>query len=315
VLALVLLAGCGGAEDPGRVAIALNWKPEPEFGGIFEALRDGIFAARDLDIELTGGPGAPVIQMVASGKVRFGIASADEVVIARARGSDVVALFATYQISPQGIMVHAERGFESLAAVFASPGVLAVEPGLPYVKFLEAKYGFGRLEVVPYTYSIAPFLTNPDMAQQVFVTAEPIAARRAGANPRVFLVADSGYNPYTAVVIASGASLRDAPARADALRAALREGWRRYLDDPLPANTMMAERNPEMDPETFRLAAAAQAPLIETGETRRLGLGAMTVERWKILGEQLRDLGLIDRVPAPESCFVPDAAAAAGETR
>lgn len=303
-LAAAGTAGCGGS-DRDALSLALNWKPEPEFGGLFEAHRAGLFAARGLAVELTGGPGAPVVQMVASGRAAFGVVSADELLIARARGSDVVALFATYQTSPQGIMVHANQGLDSLAAVFATPGVLAVEPGLPYVKFLEAKYGFARREVVPYSYSIAPFLEDPTLAQQVFVTAEPIAARRAGADPRVFLVAGSGYDPYTAVVVTRGELARAHPERVEALRAALREGWRRYLDDPAPANAVMAERNPEMDLETFRLGAAAQAPLIETEETRRLGLGAMTEARWRTLGTQLHDLGIVERVPAPADCFVP----------
>ncbi len=307
--ALVLLMaatgpGCDGAREAG-LGIALNWKPEPEFGGIFEALRAGSFAAHGLDVATTGGPGAPVIQMVSAGQVAYGTASADEVVMARDRGTDVVAIFATYQTSPQGLMAHAERGFESLAELLHAPGLLAVEPGLSYVKFLEREIGFGARKVVPYSYSIAPFLGDPSLAQQVFITSEPIAARRAGANPRVFLVADSGYNPYTAVVITQGERLRRHRAEVAAVVDALREGWRNYLDDPSPANAVMAHQNAEMDLETFALAAEAQAPLIETDETRRRGLGAMSAERWRILAEQLEALGLIGRAAAPEDYFAP----------
>ena len=48
-------------------SIALNWKPEPEFGGLYEAQRIDAFAKHGLDVEITGGPGAPVVQMVAAG--------------------------------------------------------------------------------------------------------------------------------------------------------------------------------------------------------------------------------------------------------
>ncbi len=305
-LVLVLAAAWVGCrhQDRDRLEIALNWKPEPEFGGIFEALHDRIFEANGLDIELSGGPGAPVIQMVVAGRTAFGIASADEVVIARARGSDVVALFATYQTSPQGLMAHAERGFDSLAALLAAPGILAVEPGLPYVKFLGSRYDLSHREVVPYSYSIAAFLTDPELAQQVFVTAEPIAARRAGAHPQVFLVAESGYNPYTAVLIARGDRVRDDRGRVTALQAALREGWRRYLDDPSAANAWIAEQNPEMDRESLTLAAAAQVPLIKTDATRRDGLGSMTPERWSTLAEQLKAIGVIGEVEEPTRYFI-----------
>ena len=58
------------------------------------------------------------------------------------------------------------------------------------------------------------------------MTAEPIAARRAQADPQAFLIAESGYNPYTAVVITHGDTLRSDRARVARFAAALREGWR-----------------------------------------------------------------------------------------
>src|SRR5690606_26013499 len=113
LLALLALACSRGDESGGALAIALNWKPEPEFGGLYEARRIGAFARHGLEIAITGGPGAPVVQMVASGQVAFGIAAADEVLVARDRGTDVVAVYATYQTNPQGLMAHASRGADS----------------------------------------------------------------------------------------------------------------------------------------------------------------------------------------------------------
>jgi NitT/TauT family transport system substrate-binding protein len=301
-LAALGLSACRDSSD-GKLALALNWKPEPEFGGLYEALRTGAFASHGLDVAVTGGPGAPVVQMIESGQVAFGVAAADEVVLARDRGTDVVAVFATYQTNPQGIMVHASRKLGSLAELFAAGGTLAVEPGLPYVKWFQKHYDLSRMKIVPYGYSIAPFLLDPLLAQQVFITAEPIQARRQGTDPQVFLIADSGFDPYAAVYITSGKRLRDEPARVAAFAAALRDGWRGYLDDPAPANAAMGELNREMDAETFRLAAAAQKPLVETDFTKQHRLGAMSLERWAELGRQLQELGLVDHTPEPGTCF------------
>jgi NitT/TauT family transport system substrate-binding protein len=305
-IASAALLACGGSGDERAVSIALNWKPEPEFGGLFEAERGEIFARHDLDVTVTGGPGAPVVQMVASGQATFGVVAADEVMLARDRGTDLVAVFAVYQTNPQGIMVHAELGADSLAKLFASPegGTLAVEPGLPYVKWLQSRYDLSRWRLVPYGYSIAPFLHDPRMAQQVFVTSEPIAARRQNLDVRVFLIADSGFDPYAGVVVTTGERVRKHRWQVAAFVAALRQGWRSYLDDPGPANTDMGQLNREMDADTFREAAAAQKPLIETVETKQHGLGTMTLERWTTLGQQLQQLHLIDRPPEVAKCFV-----------
>ena len=87
-----LLAACGKA--PGKIRLALNWKPDPQFGGFYAAP----YQAHGLDVEiLPGGAGTPTIQMVGAGSAEFGVVSADELVVARSQGNDVVALFAVFQ--------------------------------------------------------------------------------------------------------------------------------------------------------------------------------------------------------------------------
>jgi NitT/TauT family transport system substrate-binding protein len=193
-------------------------------------------------------------------------------------------------------MAHASRGAKTLADVLAS-GTLAIEPGIPYAAFLKKKYGFDKVSLVPYDGGVARFLADKDFAQQCFVTSEPIAARKKGSDPAVFLVADEGFNPYAAVVIARAALWKESPDRVRAFRRAVQAGWRAYLDDPGPANAVMAKANSSMDAETFVAAAEAQEPLIETAETKEKGLGAMTRARWEALGRELVAFGVLDKAP------------------
>ena len=304
-LALALAACSGEPADPPdrhRTALQLNWVPEPEFGGYYAAQETGAFTAEGLEVAIRpGGAQSPVEQMVAAGQVEFGITSADSLLMARDRGVDLVAIYAGYQSFPEGIMVHASRGLKSLAEVFTG-GTLGVIPGTPFLKLLEREYGLGKMKVVPHDNNIAPFLQDQRMAQQCFVSSEPIVARHAGADPQVFMLSDIGFNPYTGLIITRRQTLEQHPERVQALVRAARQGWRAYLADPAPANRVMQALNPTMAPTTFAEAAVIQAPLIRGG----LGddqLGAMTLERWRTLAEQLHSLGLIRRVE-PEKAFV-----------
>lgn len=290
-----------------KVRLQLNWVPEPQFGGFYEAKRIRAYEKHDLDVEIVaGGAGTPTVQMIGAGGAAFGIVSADEIVVARSRGNDVVALFAVYQTCPQGIMTHASRGFRTIGDVFTHPGTLAMQRGLPYADFLLKRFGGGNEapRIVPSPGGgISAFLADPDFSQQCFVTSEPILARQQGAEPMTFLVADAGYNPYTTVLATSGAYLksnRDAAARM--VRAA-REGWQSYLADPAPGNAAMQSLNKTMDPVTFDQAADAQETLISSGELEQRGLGAMTKDRWETLIRQLVELKVIETAPAAEECF------------
>jgi NitT/TauT family transport system substrate-binding protein len=86
--------------------------------------------------------------------------------------------------------------------------------------------------------------------------------------------------------------------------AAVRDGWQAYLDDADKTNEYMGKLNPTMDAQTFKESAEAQKPLIQSPETEKLGLGAMTLARWHELVQQLVELKVIDRPVAAESCFM-----------
>lgn len=294
-----MLNGCGRTQA-GKLRLALDWKPEPEFGGFYAA----DYASHGLTVEiLPGGSGTPTVQMIGAGSAEFGIVSADELVVARTRGNDVVALFAVFQNCPQGIMVHPSPNVNSIGDVFRD-GTVAIERGLPFARILEKKYGFDKVRIVPSTGGdISAFLHDKKFAQQCFVTSEPLAARRAGVPVRVFPIADSGYNPYTTVLATSGALLRGDMPKARAMVEAVREGWQAYLASPEPTNVKMHTLNPSMDAATFTEVAEAQKPYIETADTAKIGIGTMTAERWETLIAQLKDLGDISQAVRPGECF------------
>src|SRR5689334_16487029 len=86
------LAGCSKSDapppaekkGPARVVLALDWVPEPEFGGFYAAREAGAFLKQGLEVEIRGGgAGVPVLQMVATDKVQFGIAGAGDILTAR----------------------------------------------------------------------------------------------------------------------------------------------------------------------------------------------------------------------------------------
>ena len=169
----------------------LNWVPEPEFGGIYAAKENGrsrstISTSRSSPAGRARRRGnlSPAARPILRSPAPMKSSSP-----AARRGCG--AFFATYQTCPQGIMVHASRGLKEIGDVFKS-GTVAMEPGLAYVNFLKNKYGFGNREMVAYDGGPGNFLTNKDFAQQCFITSEPLAAKKPGSDPQVFLIADAG---------------------------------------------------------------------------------------------------------------------------
>ncbi len=302
LIASTLLVACGAQAAP--ASLALNWKAEPQFGGFYAADVLGLYRKHGLDVKIIqGGSGTPTVQVLGAGEVDYAIVSADEVVISHARGAkNVVALFATFQTNPQAIMVHAQRGFTSIEQVLKSDGVLLWQAGLPYAQFLAKKYAPIQVQTAPYLGGIGNFQNDPKLSQQCFVTSEPLVARRAGLSVKTFLVAESGYNPYTTVLVTTRERLAQHPDEVRRMVAAVREGWQAYLKDPDATDAKMEQINRAMDAQTFRDSAEAQADLIRPPDGAPLG--AMTLTRWRTLVDQLTDLKIIRRQVDPGALFV-----------
>src|SRR5262249_59983689 len=109
VVATCLAFGCTkhseaglGTEDASRtgtrVSLALNWVPEPEFGGFYAARETGAYRRQGFDVDIRGGgAGVPVVQMVATGRADFGTAGGGEGGAGQGRGGENVAGCAAVQ--------------------------------------------------------------------------------------------------------------------------------------------------------------------------------------------------------------------------
>lgn len=283
-----------------EVTLQLNWVPEPEFGGFYAAGKNGLYEKQGLSAKIVaGGAGVQTWKMVATGKVPFAIVSADEVIRARLQGAQIVALLAVYQTNPQALMVHEGSGVSSLAEIFTSGKIkkVAMDPGLPYTRFLEKTYGFSKVEVIKNSGNLTLFLQDPTLAQQSFIFSEPVSAKQQNVPVKAFSIAESGYNPYTAVLVTSDEYLKANRDVVERFVRASRQGWEEYLKSAAPVHEYMTTQGATMTIEAMNLAAELQMPYIVTDEVKQNYLGYMTEERWKALSEQLKDLGEIEQVP------------------
>jgi len=314
ILLITGLMGCSSKSDTNKktatgstkVQVQLNWFPESEFGGLYEAEQNGWFEQAGLQVELLkGGPSVPAAQMVASGQVDFAVVSGPQLLTLRSQGAKVTAIFSTFQRNPRGIVVHQDSAYASLESLWKSSATVMGENGLAFIKWLNQEYGGKELSFVPYTGSLAPFIAKKVDAMQCFATAEAVQLELDGVANQVFLVADTGYNPYVAVIAVNDTFLKQHPEKVDAFVHALRRGWDSYLKSPLKTNRHMHGLNPDMTMEVLEKSSARLPDFVESSETKQQAIGWMTSQRWETLLKQLVELGQIDRQAGDQigTCF------------
>jgi NitT/TauT family transport system substrate-binding protein len=289
-----LLAGCSPgksdkAEAPGRTAIrfATDWRAEAEHGGFYQALAEGEYAKRGLDVTLIqGGPGVNVPQLLAAGAVDLGDGSNSFIVMNLAQQKvPVKAVAAFMQKDPQVLLAHPDPALRSIADLKGRPILLSDASVTAFWVWLKSKYGFTDDQVRKYTFNSAPFLADKNLAQQGYLTSEPYTIEKeSGLKPKVFLLADEGYPGYAAMVLARNDLIAKNPAAVKAFIEASAKGWRDYLyGDPKAADAMIMKDNPEMTEDVLAQARAKMKAygIVDGGDAKALGIGAMTDARWK----------------------------------
>lgn len=302
-LTLLALVGCSGSEpalEPAaagggtlrKVTLQLNWYPEAEHGGFYAADVNGYFEEEGLDVDiLQGGADVPVAPRVAAGQVDFGIENADRVLLMRAEEADLVAVMAPLQTSPRCLMVHESEKVNSFGDLAGF--TIAMNQGEPYAQFLLKGVLPEDVKVVPYSGGVGHFLRDPKHAQQGYSFSEPYVAKEQGSDPKVLLVAEAGFNPYTSCLITRGATAtKDADLVRRMVRASVR-GWEEYLKNPTPTNAAIHNENPEMSLDILAFGAKEMRPLCVPEGEEGQPFGRMTAERWETLAKQMVDAGVM----------------------
>jgi NitT/TauT family transport system substrate-binding protein len=310
---VAMLMACHGSSARGnqgpadqvliKVTLQADWYPQPEHGGFYTALANGYYEREGLDLTIQpGGPYVVVPQQVAAGSAQFGMASSDQILESVAAGQRLVAVAATMQGDPQGIMVRKDSPIHSFADL--NGHTVAVKLGSTWWEYLEKRYSLDKVREIPATFSVANFIADPQYVQQAFATSEPFFAHQAGIETRVLLTRDAGYNPYR-VMFTTRDFLREHPDVVGKFVRASLQGWQDYLNAPAAAHTAIAKLNPALNSEwmMFSWQALRDGNFVTGPDASRLQLGKMEPQRWTTMYQQLKDLQIISQSFDPANAY------------
>lgn len=297
-LALGLMTVTGAAQALDQVTFGTNWKAQAEHGGFYQAVATGIYEKYGLDVTIRpGGPQVNHSQLLAAGKIDFNMGGNVFGAFNYVQNDiPMVTVAATFQKDPQILMAHPDQGFETLADLKGHPILISQDARTTYWEWLKVEYGFTDDMIRPYTFNPAPFLADPSVIQQGYLTSEPFAIEREGGfTPKVFLLADAGYDTYSTTIETSWRLVEENPDLVQRFVNGSIEGWYSYLyGDPAPANQLIKADNPEMtdDQIAYSIGKLKEYGIVDSREAETLGIGAMTDQRWRDFFQFAADAGL-----------------------
>jgi NitT/TauT family transport system substrate-binding protein len=270
-----------------KVSFGTNWLAEGEHGGFYQAVADGTYKKYGLDVTIVpGGPNVNNRILLPVGKLDFYMsANTLQGFDAVEQNIPTIAVAAMFQKDPQVLMAHPGQGIESFIDLKKLTLFISREGVASYFQWLKAEFGFSEAQVKPYTSNAQPFLADKRSAMQGYVTSEPYAIEtQAGFKPKVFLIADQGFNSYSTLIETRRDLVEKRPELVQRFVDASIIGWANYLyGDNRAANALIKRQNPEMTDGllAFALATMKQHGVVDSGAALALGIGAMTDSRMK----------------------------------
>jgi NitT/TauT family transport system substrate-binding protein len=300
---ILALGACGQTSSPDTIEVnyRLKWLYNVSTVGDLYADRQGYFRQAGLKVNVKpGGPEHDALKELELGHAQFGVASADQVLRAAAKGSPVVVLAQLFQVNPLHWIYRPDR------TRFASPADLKGKTiGVTHggndeavLRALLARHGIAEGEVTLFSvrYDYTPFYDGRVAYWPLYLNAQaPIIAEKLAkaGESYAFLSPDAlGVRFVANSVVTTREMLERHPDTVKRFMDALLRGWRDALD---PANADAAVKVLlEADRETPEAVVRRQLPV-----TRELMLrtgvlfGSIDTAAWRQTEEIMRTQNLI----------------------
>ena len=295
-----LLASASPALALDKVTFGLNWLADPEAGGYYQAVVDGTYAKYGLDVTIRpSNPESNGGLLLLAGKIDF-YQGGDMLgnFMAADRNVPTIAVAADFQKDPQIFMSHPGVGLDNWTDLPKATTAYVSAGGVySFYRWMVKAWGFKTSVVRPYDFDSAPFIANKDSIQEGYLTSEPYAIEQAGHfKPNVFLLADYGYSTYSSLIEARRDTVEKNPSLVQRFVNASAIGWQHYLNgDNAKANAAIKKANPGLTDGqiAYSVAKLKQYGIVDSGDARTLGIGAMTDARMKDFFDKMVKAGIV----------------------
>jgi putative hydroxymethylpyrimidine transport system substrate-binding protein len=312
LLALALgLAACGekSEDTTGGTAqdftLTLDFYPNADHAGIYMAQKLGYFeeAGLNVEIQVPGDPSAPLKQ-VAAGQSDLAISYEPEVMLARDKGLDVVAVGALVGRPLTSLIWLGKSGIKGVGDL---RGKTVATAGIPYQDaFLETilsrvKLTPADVKVVNVGFGLVPALLGGSAEAMLggYSNVEGVDLQARGKNPVITPVDQLGVPTYDELVfVARKQSLEEDPESIRLFLAALERGTTAAIEQPGAATTAVLEANHDLDPKLTAAEVKATLPLLgPPASDQPHPYGFMDPAEWTEFAGWMRDNGLIESLP------------------
>jgi len=321
--AALALTACGEKEDDvagappvEKLTLMLDYFPNADHAGIYAAEASGAFkrVGLDVDIQTPSDPAAP-IKLAAAGRVDLAISYEPELLLARDKGTKVVAVGAIANKPLTSLMSLGSAKIDSVADLRGKTvGTAGIPYQSAYLKTIleEAGVSPDDVEEINVGFNLVPAMLSKkvDATLGAFWNYEGTQLEQEKKDPSIIRMENAGVPEYDElVVVASEATTKDRGALVRRFFQALRQGTEAVKADPATGVDPLLDANPDLERKLQEAVVRKTLPVFFPEDPDE-AFGTMDPAEWRAYGRWMLDRGLITKPIDPTSLtneFLPGA--------
>jgi NitT/TauT family transport system substrate-binding protein len=280
-----------------KVVFATNWFAAATHGGFYQSVVDGTYKKCGLDVEIQqGGPQVNNRPFLPAGKIDF-LMTGNMLLAFDATKNKLPTkvVMAAFQKDPQVVIAHPQ--FDTWEKVkTANPLFISSQGMTSFFQWMKSDHGFKDDNVKPYTFNIAPFMATSTSAQQGYLTSEPERAKENGLKVQTYLLANHGWSTYSTVVETRTDLIEKKPKVVECFVNGSIEGWVNFMygDRSEAMKAIMKDnKNASLASLELEVRVLKENGIVDSGDSRTLGVGAMTDARMKDFYDKMVKAGIL----------------------
>jgi len=228
LIILILLISYLYSQENKKVILQLSWLHQFQFAGYYIAKEKGYYKDNGIDLDIQEFDFNINISTVLQKNTADFVIGRSSLLIDKANGEDVVALFSTFQNSPLMLLVREDSGIDKVSDLKNKKVMITpdAKDSASIIAMLNSqKISLDDINIIKHSFNLDDLINKKVDAMASYVSNEPIILEDKNIKYKVFHPKDYGFALYSDILFTSSAYIKENPELTQDFYDATEKGW------------------------------------------------------------------------------------------